>query len=192
LSSTREATRAAIRDAATETFGARGYRAATLEQIGAQVGITRSAVLHHFHSKADLLAAVVDPCLGALAELVAAPRGGKPRDPAQQRQVLTQLTELFLEHRGALRLLVNDAAAGAELGSDVKWAAFREQLVVQLFGPAATADDHVRVAAALGAVCQPVTNAWLDLDDGETRRELIDAAVGAVGSVARRPGATGW
>jgi hypothetical protein len=37
-----------------------------------------------------------------------------------------------------------------------------------------------------------VTNAWLDLDDGETRRELIDAAVGAVGSVARPPGATGW
>ena len=180
MRSTAEVTRTAIRSAAADTFCDRGYRAATLEEIGARVGITRGAVLHHFGSKADLLAAVAGPFLQALSDLLDARQVADPPTSTQQRAVVTDITDLFLEHRMALRLLVNDVAARVELGSDGRWDAFRTRLVALLFGDAATASERVSVSAALGALCQPVAGSWLDLDDPRTRRELIGAAVGVI------------
>jgi AcrR family transcriptional regulator len=65
-----EETRLAIRRAALTTFGERGFRAATLEEVGARVGLTRGGVLHHYRSKTELLAAVVDPYLQSLDQLL--------------------------------------------------------------------------------------------------------------------------
>jgi AcrR family transcriptional regulator len=172
-----DTSRVAIRNAATEIFCDRGYKASTLEEIGAQVGITRGAVLHHFHSKADLLAAVADPYLRALSDLLTNTHVGDPPTPDQQRQVITDLTDLFLKNRGAVRLLVNDVGARVELGLGDRWDALRTRLIVLLFGHAATSAEEVRAAAALGAVCQPVAGSWLDFSKRETRRELVDVAV---------------
>src|SRR5205085_9563818 len=116
MRTTAGASQVAILHAATEIFCERGYRASTLEDIGAQVGVTRAAVLHHFRSKADLLAAVTDPYLSALAQLLDNAQLADPATPDDRRRLLTELTDLFVAHRGALRLLVNDIGARTELG----------------------------------------------------------------------------
>jgi AcrR family transcriptional regulator len=54
------ATRDAILDAAVKAFAARGYRGASIDQIAAEVGVSRQGVLHHFPSKVKLLTAVLD------------------------------------------------------------------------------------------------------------------------------------
>jgi AcrR family transcriptional regulator len=54
------ATRDAILDAAVKAFAARGYRGASIDQIAAEVGVSRQGVLHHFPSKVKLLIAVLD------------------------------------------------------------------------------------------------------------------------------------
>ena len=54
-----EARRDAIVDVATEVFGTQGYRAATMLQIAAACGISRTGLLHHFPSKESLLEAVL-------------------------------------------------------------------------------------------------------------------------------------
>src|SRR3954471_19438630 len=154
-----EVARVAIRRAATDVFCDRGYRASTLEEIGARVGVTRGNVLHHFGSKAGLLAAVTDPCLRALSDLLAAMRVSDPPTPRQRRQVITEITALLVEHRGAVRLFVNDAAARSlrndvaarsEIGLDERSPELSGQLVVLLVGEGATRDDVVRVAATVG------------------------------------------
>jgi len=55
-----EVARATILEAAAELFAEYGYHATTLSQVGAQAGIKRPAVLHHFASKELLLHAVLD------------------------------------------------------------------------------------------------------------------------------------
>ncbi|WP_228484675.1 TetR/AcrR family transcriptional regulator [Microbacterium cremeum] len=55
-----ERTRAAIVDAAHETFVARGYRATSLRDVAAAAGISHPGLLRHFATKDELLAAVVD------------------------------------------------------------------------------------------------------------------------------------
>ena len=55
-----DARRREILDAAFEVFSAAGYRAGSLKDIGARIGIDPSTILHHFGSKDALLLAVLD------------------------------------------------------------------------------------------------------------------------------------
>ena len=55
-----EATRKAILEAALEVFAQGGYRSGSLREVALLVGMTEAGLLHHFPSKANLLAAVLD------------------------------------------------------------------------------------------------------------------------------------
>jgi AcrR family transcriptional regulator len=54
-----DARRELIVDVATEVFDSVGYRAATMLQIAAACGISRTGLLHHFPTKESLLEAVL-------------------------------------------------------------------------------------------------------------------------------------
>lgn len=54
------ATREEILDVAMQLFGEVGYRTASLREVAARVGISHPGLLHHFASKAALLAAVLE------------------------------------------------------------------------------------------------------------------------------------
>src|SRR3954453_8097895 len=53
-------TRQRLVNAATRAFAERGYRAASLDSVAAEAGVTRQSLLHYFPSKTDLLMAVLD------------------------------------------------------------------------------------------------------------------------------------
>src|SRR6478752_10646932 len=54
-----DARREAIVDVATDVFATLGFRAATMLQIAAACGISRTGLLHHFPTKESLLEAVL-------------------------------------------------------------------------------------------------------------------------------------
>jgi AcrR family transcriptional regulator len=54
------ATREEILDVAMQLFGQVGYRTASLREVASRVGISHPGLLHHFASKAVLLAAVLE------------------------------------------------------------------------------------------------------------------------------------
>src|SRR5882757_3405485 len=158
-----EASQLAIRRAALAIFCERGYRATTLEEIGAQVGVTRGTVLHHFKSKPDLLKAVVAPYLDGLADLIDSAEVHDPPTTSERRTLLTALADLFLKHRRAVQLLATDVAARVQLGLVDAWTAPSEGLVAVLLGSQASRQSRVRMSAALGAMVQPVASVGLDL-----------------------------
>jgi AcrR family transcriptional regulator len=57
------ATRAALLDAAIESLCADGYAAVTTTEIARRAGVSRGAQLHHFPTKAELMAAAVEHLL---------------------------------------------------------------------------------------------------------------------------------
>ena len=175
-----EETRRMITEAALSTFCSRGYGVATLEEIGAEVGLTRGAVLHHFNSKADLLGAVINPYRRALADMLLNAKVDDPPTRSQRRELLTGFADLFLEHRGALRLLASDVSARVQLGVGDQWPMPQGQLVTLLVGSKATDRTQVRVIAAIGAMIQPAASVWLDLDDATTKAELVEAAIAVI------------
>jgi AcrR family transcriptional regulator len=75
-------TRGALLRAARELFAEKGFAATGREEIAQRAGVTRGALYHHFASKTELAAAVVEQLDGELVDLVvaAALRGSGVRD----------------------------------------------------------------------------------------------------------------
>ena len=63
-----EETRAKLISAGRKAFAEKGYAAASMDDLSADVGLTRGALYHNFGDKRGLLAAVVDQIDTAMAE----------------------------------------------------------------------------------------------------------------------------
>jgi AcrR family transcriptional regulator len=95
-----DARRELIVDVASEIFGTQGFRAATMLQIAAACGISRTGLLHHFPTKESLLGAVL------------ARRDHRPTDPdavtdtVDGRAMLRRLLSV-VEHNATQPQIVN-------------------------------------------------------------------------------------
>jgi AcrR family transcriptional regulator len=82
-----DARRDAIIEVATEVFDTLGFRAATMLQIAAACGISRTGLLHHFPTKESLLAAVLSRREETSARVVPRPAGTDDDRAALERLV---------------------------------------------------------------------------------------------------------
>lgn len=64
-------TRAKILDAAVRLLAKRGYEGTSFQMIADALGLTQSAVMHHFPSKRELIDAAVEAAVGRNREIVA-------------------------------------------------------------------------------------------------------------------------
>jgi AcrR family transcriptional regulator len=134
-----EATTKAIEAAARKLFATRGFAATSIDDIAARAGVAKGAVYHHFASKEEIFARVLD---ALQAELAAAPL------PAAARRITDPL-DLIAD--AALRWLL--AASEPERKrillvdgpAVIGWQKWRE-IDAKYFGAGARAG----IAAALG------------------------------------------
>jgi TetR/AcrR family transcriptional regulator len=59
-------------DAALRSFAARGFEATSLDDVAAEVGVSKQAILYYYPSKAKLLDAVIDRSAAELSETLEA------------------------------------------------------------------------------------------------------------------------
>lgn len=91
----RAATRAAIISAAGELFTARGFDAASIDDIADRAGVAKGAVYHHFESKEQIFVRVFEHMTAALAsEVVAAAAAGTSILDRFERGTLKYLTAI--------------------------------------------------------------------------------------------------
>ncbi len=114
-----EATRKALLRSARALFARRGYEHTGIDQIAEQAGATRGAVYHHFAGKRELMRAVLDNMLGALAARVAS-AAGEHEDPWERAQAGQRAFLEACAERATARILFVEAPAA--LG----WEAWRE------------------------------------------------------------------
>ncbi len=173
-------TRAAILHAAARRFRRDGFDATTLADIAEDLGITRSAVLHHFSSKAALLEEIVRPFMVKLDEVLDAASAAGPFTPASRRRLVVELVDFLSENQDATALLTRDITVHAHLPADLQMSdrAIRFMTVTQ------QANDHhplavVRSLAALGAVARPfgAEDGVVDVADPATRSLLVELAM---------------
>lgn len=114
--------RSRILDAATHLFGVQGYTRTTVREIADRAGVTAALVHHHFHSKAELLHAVLDRIVASVGRRLslAASSNGEGLG-ARQRAAIEAFVDWTLGHPDALRTLAMTMysqevydAAGAE------------------------------------------------------------------------------
>jgi AcrR family transcriptional regulator len=170
--------RRAIVTAAVTAFASRGYDATGLDEIGAAVGLSRPAVLYHFPTKLELLAAAVEPYFADLDQVLAGIPADRPLPARGRRALITRLVETLYANRGVAELLARDITTRTKLDIERRLQTFNQRFIDLLVGADADAADRIRGLAVLGALTRPLTG---PLDPGcpEQRRALIDAASAA-------------
>jgi TetR/AcrR family transcriptional regulator, cholesterol catabolism regulator len=107
-----DAQRDRILRAATEIFSRRGYRATSMNEVAAEVGLRKPTLYHYFHSKEELLVRLYEDVLAeslTLAREIVATSGtalGALRELLVSRVVYTcehkDLLKIFFEEEGEL------------------------------------------------------------------------------------------
>lgn len=172
-------TRAAIITTALRAFRRDGYDGATLAGIADELGITRSAVLHHFNSKAALLREIVEPFVAQLDDLLDRIEALQPIPNRVRRRLLTEVVDLVADNRDVAAMLTVDRAVNAHLAPDLQVADRASRFVAITVGTEGSGLAATRSLAALGSVVRPLAAAddLVDFDDPVTRRLLVDSAL---------------
>jgi AcrR family transcriptional regulator len=175
-------TRAAIMNAAGDLFSTKGYAATSLEEIGAQLGVSRGTVLFHFDTKLALLFAVVEPLQIEVEAMVAEfEKHSIPLKARQRRAFLSRYAEILATHPYAMRLLVRDLSSITQLQMPPSGPAITARLMALLGGPDPDTDMRLRTSAALGAILRPMAVPAVEID-ASARATLVACALAAYSS----------
>ncbi len=128
-----EQTRQALLDAALKVFSREGYAATRLEDIAEAAGVTRGAIYHHFGSKPELFAQLVEEAeqTGNQAVGRAIQEGGSFAEITRRVLVYTlQLLQDDARFREVMALVLFNSGDSPELSR--LWALRNEQITGQL------------------------------------------------------------
>jgi len=158
-------TRTQILDAARRLFVRQGYQHTSIREIAEQLGMTKTAVLYHFPTKADILTAVAEPFLDDLSAALT--------DATSAQEVFEGLLDVYLRHRALLRDNVMHDLALLSQGPSVQ--RFTELLFTAnrlVAGPNPTLREKVLAAQAIAALSDPVV-AYADEPADQLRVEVL-------------------
>lgn len=156
-------------DTALDLFSQHGFDGTSLQLIADRLGVTKAAVYYHFHTKDEILAALVDPSFDELEQLAADSAAARPS--ARREDWLARYIDYLLGHRAVTQYLSQDIAA---LTRPIVWE--RAQLLSGKIESLVTGDPHGARAQLWGsAVLRGLIGAVLsspDADDEWLRIEL--------------------
>jgi len=175
-------------DAAIRLFARHSFAGTSLQMIADEVGVTKSAVHHHFRTREELLNAVIEPLLDGLRVAVTAAEAHRSR-PARAECMLTGFVDLAVGNRVLAHVLVGDPATIEMLRSRPEVS----DLVDRLFKLIADTDPGVggwiKADMVLAGLSGGISARTRDLDDDVLRRHLLEASRRTLGLRApRRPG----
>jgi AcrR family transcriptional regulator len=158
-------TRTQILDSARRLFAQQGYQQTSIREIAEQLGMTKTAVLYHFPSKADILTALAEPYL---ADLAAAVEGATTR-----QELFEGFVDVYLRHRALLHdNVIQDLALLAQVPIVSRLRELMFEANRRAAGPNPTFREKVRAAQAIAALSDPVI-AYADDPPEKMREEVL-------------------
>ncbi|GAA4888839.1 TetR/AcrR family transcriptional regulator [Streptomonospora salina] len=136
----------AVLRCAVDLFNRRGYDGTSVGDLAGELGLTKSAIYHHFPSKSDLLQAALNEALDGLSEVidtaVASENGARETARERLESAVRQSVAVLVEHLPAVTLLLR-----VHGNSDVELDALRRRRAID-----AKLADLVRAAADEGSL----------------------------------------
>jgi AcrR family transcriptional regulator len=159
--------------------------------IANELGVTKAAVYHHFRTREDLLAAVIEPVLGEMLTVVEEAEAQRSAS-ARAEHMLTGYVGIAVRHRELISVLAADPGTIDILRSQHGVAALIDRQVKLLAdvtpGPAGLVNASVALAGVAGAAGKTL----VDLDDQALSEHLVQAGRRTLGlrTPRRTPTAT--
>jgi AcrR family transcriptional regulator len=169
-------------DAALELFARHGVGGTSLQMIADELGVTKAAVYHQYHSKDDIILAAAMAELAGLRGVIERAEELQPSRRARDAMV-SGMVDLAIENRRTVGTILSDPAVVSFFGDEPEFRDAMQRLRRLLMGDDATAHARVRtamlVAAISGAVMHPFV---VEMDDDVLRDELLQLARRFLGS----------
>jgi len=168
-------TRQRIIDVAVRLFTRHSFAGTSLQMIADELGFTKAALYHHFHTREELLRAVVEPLFGQVRAIIEQAQTQRSRH-ARAEHMLAGYADLAVRHRALMSVLAGDPGvidmlrAHGHLGSlidrQIKLLADVEP------GPGGLVKAAVVLAGIAGAA---LPSTVLDLDEDALRQHFVEA-----------------
>lgn len=181
-----ESTRDRILDAALRLFAEHSFAGTSLQMIADEMGLTKAAVYHHFHTREHLLSALAEPALTEMRAAIEA--ASAQRTPnARAERMLTEFVDLALRHRKLTAMLATDQAMIHLFRTQGHYDQLVGRPLVLLAGSAPDPAGRISAAVALAGIAITAgREPACDLDDDTARRHLIETGRRILGLRAPR------
>jgi AcrR family transcriptional regulator len=172
-------------DVAVRLFTRHSFAGTSLQMIADEVGVTKAAVYHHFRTREDLLAAVVEPLLAQLRTIVEEAEAQRSTS-ARAEHLLTGFTRLAVRNRELMSVLAADPGTIDLLRSQHDVGPLIERQVKLLADVTPGTAGQVNAAVVMAGIAGAASPRLLDLDDEQLTEHLIQAGRRTLGLRAPR------
>jgi AcrR family transcriptional regulator len=159
--------------AALELFATHGVSGTSLQMIATHLGVTKAAVYYQFHTKEEIVLAVIEPAFTDMRAFVTAAEGADTPDSATDI-ALHGLVDLLVRHRRVMAALYRDPEVDRIAQAHDTFEDLTDRLAHLLLGPHPDTRRRVAVSVLGAGLAQAGIDAHLaDLDDDVLRTELL-------------------
>jgi len=167
-------TRTRLIDAAVDLFTRHSYAGTSLQMIADELGFTKAAIYHHFRTRENLLAAVLEPMLDELRAVVEAAEA-KRTAHARAEHMLTGYATLAVRNRGLVAVLAADPSVATALSERAEWGDLINRQLALLADVDPGPGGEVKAAMVFAGMAGVVGPAWGRFADDTLQEHLADA-----------------
>jgi AcrR family transcriptional regulator len=172
-------------DAAIRLFARHSFAGTSLQMIADEVGVTKSAVHHHFRTREELLTAVVEPLIGELRATVEAAEAQRSRRTRAER-MLTGFVDIVIRNRVLVPVLVGDPGAIEMLRSRPEVSDLVDRLTRLIADVEPGVGGRIKADMVMAGIAGGMSTRARGLDDDVLRRYLVEASRRTLGLRAPR------
>jgi len=167
-------TRTRLIEAAIDLFTRHSFAGTSLQMIADELGLTKAAIYHHFRTREQLLAAVIEPMLDELRAVVESAET-KRTPHARAEHMLSGYAALAVRNRGLVAVLATDPSVATVLTDRAEWG----KLILRQLALLADVDPgpagEFKAAMVFAGMAGAAGPTWGNLDDDALREHLVDA-----------------
>ena len=169
-----EGTRERVLDVALRLFAQHSFAGTSLQMIADEMGITKAAVYHHFHTREELLSALARPALVEMREEVRVAEA--LRTPhARAERMLVGFVELAVRHRKLTAILGADQAIARLLMTQAHYGELVGRPLALLAEALPEPAGRINATLALAGIASTAgADILADLSDDAMRKHLTE------------------
>lgn len=169
----RGSARARVIDAALALFAEHGVNGTSLQMIADHLGISKASVYYQFHSKDEIVLAVIRPVFAEIDQLITAV-ATRPAGRARREATVDGLVEMAIRHRRVTAVFYGDPAIDHLVGSDPDCNAINQRFKTVLAMADEDAETRVAMSLAISGIYGSAMDPGIaDISDDELRRTLL-------------------
>jgi AcrR family transcriptional regulator len=171
---------------ALELFAENGFAGTSTREISERLGFTKAALYYHFHTKDDILLALVRPVLEQIDALVDSVSANPSR--TARRDLVAAYIQLAARNHDLINTLGRDPSASKRAALAPAKPVFERLILLLADSAEPTVFERTRVRAALGGINAALLGADPTDPVEEIQQAALTAACGALGITGPRQG----